>query len=419
MKISNGLTFLVLFLLALTRVSAPHTQQPARRDDSAWNGLSGPLLQQFVDGVLAPAAGIAGDTWGGILDEFIGPDTPNKSPPKEQPPQSIPGDQPGWINPSGSYSPQLPENSPFIAPQTSAIEGHGCDSPPVGAPDDRDQCAVGLRKIIHALDCADKSQNAAIGDILARTVRPGTKTSTTIDNDCGVIFWTGELTEEGAEKMREIRGVLAVVPDVTFREDYTSTPYVPSQKRGEINHSGLALERRHFVKRDTIVRQKDLAVPDLSFISAPEGISANDCNYVYRSVAGEGTFVYVIDIGLDRANAEFSSGVIKRWIYAYDTYPIERVVLYKRGGGHGSCVASKVAGQSFGVAKKTSLIIVKTTSELSSFMDAINSLNDVRLLAISGEYKPGYNIVTMQQGFRGATEIDNWSKIKITRQFQS
>lgn len=350
------------------------------------------------------------------MDEFVGPDIPNNSPPKAQPPQSIPGDQPVSINPSGSHNPQLSENLPFIAPQTSAIEGHECNSLPVGAPDDRDQCAVGLRKIIYAFDCADKSQNAAVGGILAQTVLPGTKTSTTIDNDCCVIFWTGELTEEGAKTMRATKGVLAVVPDVTFREDYTSTPYFPSQKRDEINPSGLALEGRYFVKRDTIVRQKGLTAPDLSFISAPEGISASDCDYVYRSAAGEGTFVYVIDAGVDIANAEFSSGVIKRWLYAYDTYPVEKAVLYKHGSGHGSCVASKVAGQLFGVAKKTSLIIVKSRSELSSFMDSITEvLNDVRRLAISGEYKPGYNIVTMQQGYRGPTEIDKWSKVTITR----
>lgn len=416
MEYSIRFTSLVLSLLALTLVIASHTQQPARRDDSAWDELSGTLLQQFVDSVLAPAVGTAGDIWGGILDEFVGPDTPTESPPKAQPPQSIPGDQSGWINPSGSYNPQLPENSPFIAPQTSAIEGHECDSPPVGAPDDRDQCAVGLRKIIYPLDCADESQNAAVGDILAQTVQPGTKTSTTIDNDCGVIFWTGELTEEGAKKMRAIRGVLAIVPDVTFREDYTSTPYVPSQKRGEINHSGLALEGRHFVKRDTIVRQKGHTFPDLSFISAPEGISASDCDYVYRSAAGEGTFVYVIDIGVDIANEEFSSGVIKRWLYAYNTNPIEKAIFYTHGGGHGSCVASKVAGKLFGVAKKTSLIIVKSTPDLSSFMDSITEvLNDVRRLTISGEYKPGYSIVTIARGFRGPTEIDKWSKVVITR----
>lgn len=69
----------------------------------------------------------------------------------------------------------------------------------------------------------------------------------------------------------------------------------------------------------------------------------------------------------------------------------------------------------WGCEKKTSLIIVKSTDELSSFMGAITEvLIDVRRLAISREYKPGYNIVTMQRGFRGATEIDKWSTVKIS-----
>lgn len=86
MAIPIRLTSLVLYPVALASVIASNSQKPARRD-SAWNDLSGPLWQQFVDGVLAPAAGIAGDTWDGILDEFVGPDTPSKSPPEDQPPQ--------------------------------------------------------------------------------------------------------------------------------------------------------------------------------------------------------------------------------------------------------------------------------------------------------------------------------------------
>lgn len=76
---------------------------------------------------------------------------------------------------------------------------------------------------------------------------------------------------------------------------------------------------------------------------------------------------------------------------------------------------SKVKGKFSGVTKKTSLIVVKSTDELSSFIDAIIEIpNDIRRLAIAGEYKPGYNIVTMQRSFRGSTEIDKWSKVKIT-----
>lgn len=75
-----------------------------------------------------------------------------------------------------------------------------------------------------------------------------------------------------------------------------------------------------------------------------------------------------------------------------------------------------MAGKFCGVAKKTSLIIVKSTDDLSSFIDAITEvLNDVRSLTIAGLFKPGYNVVTMQRSFRGPTEIDKWSKVKITR----
>lgn len=61
MMIPMGLIPLFLPLVALTPVIASNSQQPSRRD-SAWDDLSDPLWQQFVDNVVAPAAGIAGDT---------------------------------------------------------------------------------------------------------------------------------------------------------------------------------------------------------------------------------------------------------------------------------------------------------------------------------------------------------------------
>lgn len=95
---------------------------------------------------------------------------------------------------------------------------------------------------------------------------------------------------------------------------------------------------------------------------------------------------------------------------------MQKEVLYKNGNGHGSGVASTVAGKFCGVAKKTSLIILKAAEDLSSFMYAITeAMNDVRLLTIAGLLKPGYNIVTMQRSFRTTTQIDKWSSIKITR----
>ena len=59
-------------------------------------------------------------------------------------------------------------------------------------------------------------------------------------------------------------------------------------------------------------------------------------------------------------------------------------------------------GNSSELRKKLPLVIVKSTDELSSFIDAlVEILNDVRRLTIYGEYKPGNNIVTMQRSYRG------------------
>lgn len=420
MVIPIGLTSLFLFpIIASTSVIASHFQRLARRD-STWDDVSGPLWQQVVDGVLAPAAGIVQDGWDSILDGFVGPDTPSKSAPKEQPLQPLLGEQPDWLNPSEPETPQLPAPSPSSAPQTWATDGHECDSTPVGAPDERDvdQCGVGLRKIIYTINCADTSQNVAIAGILSKTVQSGTRISTIVDEDCGVICWTGELTEEGAKTMKGVGGVLAVVPDVIIHEDYISTPYVPSQKGDESSPSGLVLDRRRLVKkRDTIVRQLYWHSLALSFVSTPEGSSAEDCDYVYYSAAGQQTFVYVVDTGADPSNSDFRSGVIKRWLYAWDTAPIPREVMNLQTDGHGSCVASKVAGRHFGVAKKTSLIIVKHTAALSSFLHAMALvLNDLGRRSRAGLYRPGYNVVTVQRGFRGPDEIDSWSLSKLTRQ---
>lgn len=417
MVIPIGLTSIFLFLVALTPVIASHFQRHARRD-STWDDVTGPLWEQFVGGVLAPVAGFVWDGWNGILDDFLGPDTPGNSPPNEEPIQPLLGDQPDGVNPSEPENSKLPAISPLIAPQTrSATDGHECDSTPVGAPEERDPCGVGLRKIIYTVNCADTSQNAVIEEILFKTVQSGTRISTIFDDDCGVICWTGDLTEEGAEEMKKVGGVLGVVPDVILHEDYISTPYVPTQKGDESSHSALVLDRRHFVKRETLVRQKYRQSIALSFVSTPEGSSAGDCEYVYYSAAGQQTSVYVVDTGVDPSNSEFRSGVIKRWLYAWDAYPTQSEVPSTYTYGHGSCVASKVAGRFYGVAKKSSLIIVKHTASLSSFVHAIALvLNDLRRQTVAGLYRPGYTIVTMQRGFRGPDEIDKWSLAKLTRQ---
>lgn len=155
-------------------------QRLPRRDDSAWDSTS----QQLINGSVAPAAGILDYLWNEFVD-------PASEPVRERPPQTIPGVQPVWSNPSGSETPGQPaprpvDNELFSHPTTN----EECANKPIRAPKDEDRCDVDTMKIIYALDCGNEAQNAAITKLLADTVQSGT-IYIIVDDDCGILFWTG------------------------------------------------------------------------------------------------------------------------------------------------------------------------------------------------------------------------------------
>jgi len=94
--------------------------------------------------------------------------------------------------------------------------------------------------------------------------------------------------------------------------------------------------------------------------------------YAYDSRGGQGITVYVIDTGINKDHAvsvadyqyyslrlthlqEFRSMQgNKRWLYLPGEPHIESDEI-----GHGTCVASKVAGPTFGVAKSANIVVVK------------------------------------------------------------
>lgn len=106
-----------------------------------------------------------------------------------------PGVQLDSSNPSGLGTPR------HLAPETIEIPvfsnpstNHECTDKPIGALEDGDRCDVDAIKIVYALDCGNEAQNAAITELLAATAQSGT-ISTIVDDDCGVLFWTGSLAD--------------------------------------------------------------------------------------------------------------------------------------------------------------------------------------------------------------------------------
>lgn len=346
------------FLFTIFVILSPIIASPplSPRQESIWKL---PSSQQIIDSF--------GAGWG-IIDSFFDGFDFTESP--QKPGRGLPEDS--------------TKTGPLVLPQPLQTNDE-CSQQPVGAPNN--QCNVGTSRIIFARDCGNDAQNAAIGQLLTNTVYSGS-VSTVADDDCGVVFWAGKFTEESAEKIRETNGVLGVEPDIPLYD--TSNKDVRKLKTPK-NRPGES--ESHIRKRDTLVTQPPPVATDLSFVSNPPNHVGD--GYVYYSAAGEGITVYVIDTGVDALNKEFSSGVIKRWIH---TSSVPRTEPEMDLEGHGTCIASKVAGIKYGVAKKASLIIIKVAKVCHSLLEALVSiLNDLRRRRKAGENIAGYNVITIQQ----------------------
>ena len=228
---------------------------------------------------------------------------------------------------------------------------------------------------------------------MADTVQSST-ISTIVDDDCGILFWTGSLTDEGAEVKRKTYGVLVVVCEIKLRPDDLSDASIYSEKCSSKELPNSKPMQEQVEKRDILVRQYQ-AIAELAFISSPPKTQAIE-DYLYYSAAGEGITIYIIDSGLNPSHTEFSLGVVKRWIYANGA---AKMGAEDDPNSHGTCIASKVAGRLLGVAKKASLVAVERVLMLSSWLAAMVKVNnDLRRRARAGERIAGYSVISMQTG---------------------
>lgn len=127
-------------------------------------------------------------------------------------------------------------------------------------------------------------------------------------------------------------------------------------------------------KRDgTFITQTD-ALDELKVISQAEGIPLADTKgYKYDDKAGEGIWIYVIDTGANKdhpvrrcfARTQKYADPLqeykdapgqKEWIIFPGQLSAQRDT-----NGHGSCVLSKVNGPTYGVAKKSNVVIAKVS----------------------------------------------------------
>ena len=200
-------------------------------------------------------------------------------------------------------------------------------------------------------------------------------------------FFTAKLTQEQIRKLlEETEGIEGIEPDVGAESEGLLSNYHPKRASFQTENQSHLDKRR---QGSVIVQQP--ADRALSFISTLEGSNRNADGFAYFANAGAGVTVYIIDSGANPQNEEIAAGKIARWLFAIKAGSEE-----SDREGHGSCVASKVAGKKFGSAKLASLIIVKVIPALSSILDAFAKIiRDLRSRTMAGENLRGYTVVTI------------------------
>ncbi|KAM5355292.1 hypothetical protein ACJ41O_001938 [Fusarium nematophilum] len=126
--------------------------------------------------------------------------------------------------------------------------------------------------------------------------------------------------------------------------------------------------------------------------------SQGSTSYIYDTAAGQGTFAYIVDTGIRAAHNEFEGRATAAWsAFSGDNADT---------AGHGTHVAGTIAGKTYGVAKKASVVAVKvfqgeestTSIILSGFNWAVNDIiskgrttKSVINLSLGGGYSATFN----------------------------
>jgi subtilisin family serine protease len=117
----------------------------------------------------------------------------------------------------------------------------------------------------------------------------------------------------------------------------------------------------------TVEQNQTVRVADTTQSSAPWGLDRIDQTslplsgtYTYPDTAGSGVTAYVIDTGVRITHSQISG----RASYGYDA--VDGDTTASDGNGHGTHVATTIAGSTYGVAKKAKIVAVRVLDNAGS-----------------------------------------------------
>ncbi|KAJ3416220.1 serine protease [Chytridiales sp. JEL 0842] len=206
-----------------------------------------------------------------------------------------------------------------------------------------------------------------------------TTNSATVANHQAWLDTTARLGSAEAPQFRRIDG--AAYPEIeafnafSFVHKYNSVSGFKGYAAAispSIAESLKALPEVAFVEQDSVATiygsQAEGAPWGLRRLSAPS--LPLPTAYTYNDAAGEGVDAYIIDTGVLISHPDLEGRAKVGISFSSDGNDVD-------GNGHGSHVAGTVAGKTYGVAKKATIIAVKVLSASGSgtFADVIAGIN--------------------------------------------
>lgn len=191
----------------------------------------------------------------------------------------------------------------------------------------------------------------------------------------GVFFWLAWLTPGQVETLRTDRlGIESIVANI--EAEGLRMGIDPRAQSNEPDSTKALLVPKTW-KRSTRVEKRskvnvvEQVVTDLSlnFLSTAPGKQMHS-TYKYFAQAGTGVTVLVVDTGLGRTSSDIGRARIIHRIYAVDI-PVDNRESDLSTDRIGTCVAQKIGGVTFGVAKKAKFVIVTAKPNYASVISAL------------------------------------------------
>jgi subtilisin family serine protease len=141
----------------------------------------------------------------------------------------------------------------------------------------------------------------------------------------------------------------------TALNGYTATLSATEARRLAADPAVASVEQNQRVQMDATQSNAPWGLDRIDQTSLP--LSGT---YTYPDTAGSGVTVYVIDTGVRITHSDFGG----RASYGYDA--VDGDTTAQDGNGHGTHVASTVAGSTYGVAKKANIVGVRVLNNSGS-----------------------------------------------------